>query len=528
MNSKTATGNQPEEKAKTPLWDRDAFDRKPYADFLTQYLKERTKANVDGELRPFCIALDAEWGSGKTYFIQNWSSDLRKEGAHPTFVFDAWEFDSSSEPTIAFMSAFKGALDAEIAKLSLVDQLQDRAKNAVREGVKALGSAVLPLTKAVFKGAINKALPGVLEDVSKSLGDGNLAIDDLDLDELSGNSINGAKAALDKYFEVALKQPTDRKKLIETFKKQIESTLLLLQNEGGRELPFFVFIDELDRCRPTFAVSLMEELKHIFNVPGMCFVVSTNISQLSHAIGAIYGARFDGRTYLQRFFDSEWSLPSPSVYDYCIQLADEFPLLNNSNVESCFPVASGFTFPCREAVPAAVVEWVADAFNLDLRTIKKMTEMMQACISSLTGEESIYLLWLATLAAARIRSPELFTVLTEQRFSPEKLTDLWRSVATGDVPRKYMVPNMTTYGAKEREVSLIDVVKVFCERSSQSVFDIDEAISAQKVNQFDYPNSLVKKFGREAHKNPHFGSFVAVSYAKYATLIKHAGHLHNK
>jgi hypothetical protein len=513
----------------TPLWERDAFDRKPYADFLTHYLNERTKPNGGSEFRPFCMALDADWGAGKTYFVRNWSAQLKREDKHPTFVFDAWEFDSTAEPTIAFMSAFKEALDAEIAKLPLADQLQDRARKALQEGVKALGAAVIPMTKSVLRGAINKALPGMLEDLVKSMDRDGISLEEIDIEKLSADGMSGAKAAIDKYFEVALKQPMDRKKLLGVFRMHIENTLELLRQEGGKELPFFVFIDELDRCRPTFAVSLMEELKHIFNVPGMCFVVSTNIPQLSHAVGAIYGSRFDGRNYLQRFFDSEWSLPAPSALAYCTQLVDEFPLLKGPSIQHCLPMNLGFTDPKRIPGPSESIEWVAAAFKLDLRTVKKVAEMIHSCISSLSDDKNIYLLWLAILAASRIRSRELYSKLTDQRASSADFLNLWKSVAIDDVARKYSIPGgRHAYGSQpdERQVSLFDVARVFFERSAQSVFDISSAMAVSKVNTFDYPNSLGHVFASEAHNQPNYGKFVPVLFAKYGNLMKHAGHIH--
>ena len=41
-----------------------------------------------------------------------------------------------------------------------------------------------------------------------------------------------------------------------------------------------IFIDELDRCQPLFAVRLLERVKHYFDNPNITFVFSTNVEEL--------------------------------------------------------------------------------------------------------------------------------------------------------------------------------------------------------------------------------------------------------
>lgn len=56
-----------------------------------------------------------------------------------------------------------------------------------------------------------------------------------------------------------------------------------------KELPAFIFIDELDRCRPSYAVEMLETIKHIFDISGVVFVVATDTEQLQHAVKVVYG-----------------------------------------------------------------------------------------------------------------------------------------------------------------------------------------------------------------------------------------------
>ena len=75
--------------------------------------------------------------------------------------------------------------------------------------------------------------------------------------------------------------------------------------------PVVVIIDELDRCRPSYAVELLEAAKHLFSVDGILFVLGVNRSQLAHSVTALYGGGFDANGYLRRFVDLEFRLPEP-------------------------------------------------------------------------------------------------------------------------------------------------------------------------------------------------------------------------
>lgn len=71
-----------------------------------------------------------------------------------------------------------------------------------------------------------------------------------------------------------------------------------------------IFVDELDRCRPNFAVKLLERIEHYFVNNRITFVFSMNIEQLQHTIKVYYGNDFDACRYLDRFFDIRLSLPT--------------------------------------------------------------------------------------------------------------------------------------------------------------------------------------------------------------------------
>lgn len=95
------------------------------------------------------------------------------------------------------------------------------------------------------------------------------------------------------------------------FKKGMEILIKEITETKSQKLPLFIIVDELDRCRPNFSIELLENIKHLFGVDGVYFVVATDTNQLGHSVQAIYGSNFNGRRYLQRFFDQEFTLPDP-------------------------------------------------------------------------------------------------------------------------------------------------------------------------------------------------------------------------
>ena len=403
------------------VWADDRLGRKPYADFLTTYLRNRCVTEKDGArtLTPFCISIDAKWGEGKTFFLQTWMAALQQEARNPVFLFDAWTSDFDTDPIVAFMAAFKHALDAEIEKLPAAFE----AEKSLADGVRKLGKAVVPTLKALGRAVVEKHAPGFFGAVadiateSESSNDGEARLDE---------QLDSAKdTASEALFKSLLAESTKRKELIADFRKEIEQTLRYLADNGEVELPMFVFIDELDRCRPMFAVELLEGLKHIFNIPGLCFVVATNIEQLAHSVKAVYGEGFDGTAYLQRFFDVGYVLPRQDPTAFLRDLVDRKPVFAK---DQCYPGVPphGFIGYAQDDGCHIALEWVATEFDLDLRSQRRVVEMASAVLESFNKPHGRHAMWAFMLSAAYVKDRTLFECLKQD--SPHAtLVAAWRN-----------------------------------------------------------------------------------------------------
>ena len=78
---------------------------------------------------------------------------------------------------------------------------------------------------------------------------------------------------------------------------------------ANADKPLVLIVDELDRCKPTYAVDMLETVKHVFDVKNVLFVLTVNRAQLDRSAAVLYGSASDPESYFSRFFDVDLSLP---------------------------------------------------------------------------------------------------------------------------------------------------------------------------------------------------------------------------
>ena len=121
------------------------------------------------------------------------------------------------------------------------------------------------------------------------------------LDVFSGKNLKGIIENLKS--DNPLSKFKEQKALEEKLKDFFSEAL----NERGNRL--VVFIDELDRCKPSFTVRLLEQIKHYMHDERITYVLSINTEELQHTIKNYYGDSFDACRYLDRFFYLRINLP---------------------------------------------------------------------------------------------------------------------------------------------------------------------------------------------------------------------------
>lgn len=253
------------------------LERAPYAMILSNIVK----TYPDG----FVIAINNEWGTGKTTFVRMWEQDLLNQG-FKTLYFNAWENDFEKDVLVSLISELKTLKESKTEELF---------KNVVKKAA--------PITKklavSAAKSLINKY---VGHEFTKDV-----------INSITENTVDGLEAELKSY--------TERKQSISSFKESLSSFV----KKASDNKPVLFIIDELDRCRPNYAVEVLEQVKHLFSVSGITFVLSIDKEQLGNSVRGVYGSdRINADEYLRRFIDIEYSIPSPNTNLFCKYLYEYF------------------------------------------------------------------------------------------------------------------------------------------------------------------------------------------------------------
>jgi KAP family P-loop domain len=385
------------------LWHDDLLSRKTYAQFLSKIIRQRCEpVELGGPRRSFTMALDGDWGAGKTFFVKRWSEQLRESESLPVVFFDAWKCDSTTEPLSALTSELRQQIEPLVNELPSAKKIKQSTSEALSAATTAARKTVLPVAK-ITAAILLKQLAGVsidrIEAVIGEAGDGE---DSEDAKSISEASIEKISEKLSQQLEIEYET---RKKSIEAFRSNLEKTIDSLVAHNIVTAPMVVFIDELDRCRPDFAIKLIETVKHLFDIRGCCFVISTNTKQLAEAVRAVYGNGFDAQHYLQRFFDLVYRLPSPSDRGFVDALFKNWPTEYRARcIDNSYIDASGSQLN----VDAHLFSVVCDEFELDLRSRKKAFDTALAAASGIAANTVIHAFFLFYLCALYTRRRDLW------------------------------------------------------------------------------------------------------------------------
>jgi hypothetical protein len=361
------------------------FGRKDFAESLTGLLK-----NVDENL---VIVVNAPFGEGKTTFAHMWHAHLLGQ-KFEVIYFDAYAADYFDDSFVSFSGEILAFVDKHLPRVKdLADPRKEFKKTAVEVAKRLTGLAVKVGLRAATMGAIESAHMAELREIGSEIASG--------VSEIGADII-----------EKKIENYAAEKDALAGFKESLAKLAAAIRKEQG--FPLTIIVDELDRCRPDFALGLLERIKHLFDVEGVAFVLLVNQDQIESYIRAVYGENVDARGYLLKFANLFVDLPheQPAFHyekdrqAYCRTLFDHFEISRRVN-EGDFLARS--------------VASLVDHFSLTLREIERVFAIMALYYSSLPRNQLTNEFLIAMLSVLKLRHPELYQQLskatvTDQRF----------------------------------------------------------------------------------------------------------------
>lgn len=252
----------------TKAFEPDYLNRKALAVEWTDALLS-TKIN-----HHLVISVSGDWGTGKTYLAKNWHKYLEEQGYFTCYI-DAHKKDYAEDPLLVFVKE----LNANINQYYK--------------------------TNMGFWWKVRNKIPVLKNKVPKFLIHSSIFI--------AGVEVSTVISAIRTIIQVAQKflssKIKDKIKYLELYEKYISDFReALVKFTCLFDKPVVIFIDELDRSNPKFVIKLIEQLKHIFEIPNIAFILTVNKKELSNTIKGIYGSEMDGYAYYKKFTTHDFTL----------------------------------------------------------------------------------------------------------------------------------------------------------------------------------------------------------------------------
>ena len=403
----------------------DALERKPVVEFLRDLIKQ-----IEG---PFVLALDSPWGTGKTTVVRMLRRSLEIEEFQCVY-FNAWKDDYVTDPLIPMVSA--------------IDELKsatEAANEGFRSSMATVRKAVGPIAKRAIKAAIKASTMGVL-DVDEAIEEA---------------AADAASEAADDLIDTFQKE----KASLEQFRDALEKAVGKL-SENDQPRPLIFFIDELDRCRPSYAIELLERVKHLFDVPNMVFVLSIDKKQLEAITAAVYGERIDAPEYLRRFIDLEYALPTLHTKSYTRTLIERFGFKEFFDARK---QNSTLAYDHDNFVEAFTL--LASMFDLPLRARERCLTRLAVALTQTGSKQYLDPIVLSLLLVLRTKEPALYAGLIGGSIAPRNLIETLRKLPAA---REFAASRMST--VLEAYLIAGDVVR---ERAEQVLKELQEVAQGQ-------------------------------------------------
>ena len=330
---------------------------------------------------PIVFSINSPWGHGKTTFLEMLNSELKDKKCNTVF-FSAWETDFADDPLLAFLGEINNQLSSLIGSDTRRQEAWEKAKRA--------GSHI-----------IRKGIPALIKVGTAGVIDAEKIIED----EASKLTSEISKDLINEYQK--------NKNAIDDFKKNVSELLKDNNNEFNK---LYVFIDELDRCRPTYAIELLERIKHLLEIDGIVFILAMDKEQLGHSIKGVYGQDFEANGYLKRFIDIEFSLPESDLDRFIDNLHQTFGFDEFFSVRKKY---REFQYEAKQL--NTVFKVLAKQHRMSLREIEQLFAKINLVIHATSENTYLHPALMAFLIVTKEFNKDVYLEYIKESSTPEKI-----------------------------------------------------------------------------------------------------------
>lgn len=225
----------------------------------------------------FCLALNGEWGSGKTFVMQMLEHKFQEHPEYIVIQYDAWKNNFYSDPLIAILYCLLDGIKEYISKMP---EVAEKVKEGILTTLKSWGKETL----AALKNCGGKAalFGRAIESITNIV-------------TASGKLTNHQK----------LSDFCSYQSLLEEVQKKLNA-ITEFENYEGRQTKLIVLVDEIDRCLPNEQLIVLERLHHLFEIKNCAVIVAINKNSVESVFERSYGGQ--SNTYFRKFFDYNFKL----------------------------------------------------------------------------------------------------------------------------------------------------------------------------------------------------------------------------
>ena len=388
----------------------DLLGRETSAQVLTQVIR-----SIDG---PCVLSIDGPFGSGKTTFLSLWTQHLNNQDIQVVNL-NAWETDYSGDPFLALSQG-------------ILADLENNNDNVIQKHLREFGRIAGEVAVRAAPALVSLATMGVL----------NIA------PLLEAATSAAAEQATETYID----RITAQRKSLTSFKEKL-AELVEAITDTDQNRPLVIMIDELDRCRPSYAIEMLEVAKHLFSVDNIVFALGVNRSQLAHSVKCLYGQDFDADAYLKRFFDIDFRLPEPDKTSFINDL------MKRTGIDTFFDQTSDAWVKREDQqLFEKILSTLLARSPLTLRQISQAIHHLGLVFTSLDTKDHAYALPSAMAIILKHTIPETYDQLRHGNISDSDVVScLFTALGIPDESIRIRDEHSQTYAAAEAIIAVCAV-----------------------------------------------------------------------